>query len=64
MLAARRKARSSVWRYLTPHGVRPLTPARYTLDNLNKEYNALNKAVAKLKIVRPRVLRRPAVHTS
>jgi hypothetical protein len=27
--------------------------ARYTLDNLNKEYNALNKAVAKLKIVRP-----------
>jgi hypothetical protein len=25
---------------------------RYKLDNLNREYNTLNKAVAKLKIVR------------
>jgi hypothetical protein len=32
--------------------------ARYKLDNLNKEYNQLNKAVAKLKIVRPACLRR------
>lgn len=36
--------------------------ARYALDNLNKEYNALNKAVAKLKIVRRRCPQVEAPH--
>jgi hypothetical protein len=38
--------------------------ARYALDNLNKEYNALNKAVAKLKIVRLRSKRLTTTSTA
>ena len=38
--------------------------ARYALDNLNKEYNALNKAVAKLKIVRLRSKRLKTTSTA
>ena len=47
----------------TTHGVCVPPAARYTLDNLNKEYNALNKAVAKLKIVRHLAALGPGVYT-
>jgi hypothetical protein len=37
---------------------------RYKLDQINREFNAANKAVAKLKIVRPARAQRAARHAA